>query len=124
MKLVVAGEHDDGDRGVAEHGELMGLLEDAVPPLRVGHLPVVNVFDLLYLHLPSSHISPLLCSASTVQSFFDKREKRERLEDDHVKLLLSMKWKGNGGMRWKQIGELRVSSVLVLLTFLVIIPTS
>lgn len=50
-----AGEHDNGDLGVAEDGEFVGLLEEAVAPLRVGHLPVRRVFDSLDLDLPSRH---------------------------------------------------------------------
>lgn len=48
-KLAGAGEHDDGDLGVAENGELLGLLHDAEPSLGVSHLPVGWVLYLLYL---------------------------------------------------------------------------
>lgn len=37
----------------------MGLLEEAVPPLGEGHLPVRGVLYLLDLYLPSSHILSL-----------------------------------------------------------------
>lgn len=56
MELVVAGDHDEGDLGVAEDGELPRLLEEPVPPLRVGDLPVGRVLDRLDLNLPPRHL--------------------------------------------------------------------
>lgn len=33
-------EHDERDVDVAENGELIGLLDEAIPPLGEGHLPI------------------------------------------------------------------------------------
>lgn len=57
--LAGGGEHDDGDLGVAEHGELPGLLHDPRAALRVGHLPVGRVLDPLDLDLAPPHGRPL-----------------------------------------------------------------
>lgn len=56
--MVLAGgrEHDDGDLGVAEHGELARLLHDPGAALGVGHLPVGRVLDPLYLDLAAPHV--------------------------------------------------------------------
>lgn len=55
VELAAAGEDDDGDVDVAQHGELLGLLYQSVPALGEGHLPAALVFDSLYLHLPPPH---------------------------------------------------------------------
>lgn len=62
MHLAGAAKDDDGDLGVAEDGDLLCLLDQPVPPLGVGHLPVVGVLYPLYLYLPSPHILPSLPS--------------------------------------------------------------
>ena len=51
-----AGEDDDADARVAEHGELVGLLEQPAPALGEGHLPVRGVLDPLDLDLPATHL--------------------------------------------------------------------
>lgn len=51
-----AGEDDDADVRVAEHGELVGLLEQPAPALGEGHLPVRGVLDPLDLDLPATHL--------------------------------------------------------------------
>ena len=38
-ELAGGGEDDERDVGVAEHGELLGLLEQPAPPLGEGDLP-------------------------------------------------------------------------------------
>jgi len=53
--LAGGGEHDDGDLGVAEHGELARLLHDPRAALGVGHLPVGGVLDPLDLDLAAPH---------------------------------------------------------------------
>lgn len=55
IELVGAGDDDDRDLGVAEDGQLVGLLEETVASLGEGHLPVGGVLDPLDLDLPSSH---------------------------------------------------------------------
>ena len=55
MVLAGGGEHDDGDLGVAEHGELARLLHDPRAALGVGHLPVGGVLDPLDLDLAAPH---------------------------------------------------------------------
>jgi hypothetical protein len=49
------GEEDERDLGVAEDGELVRLLEQAVPALGEGHLPADLVLDPLQHHLPAPH---------------------------------------------------------------------
>ena len=55
MEFSGTREHDNGDSGIAEHGELVGLFEEAVASLRVGDLPVGRILDSLDLDLPSRH---------------------------------------------------------------------
>lgn len=57
MEPAGARDHDDGDLGVAQDGELLRLLEEAVAPLGVGDLPVGGVLDQLDLDLPSRHLA-------------------------------------------------------------------
>lgn len=73
VELAAAGEDDDGDVNVAQHGELLRLLYQSVPALREGHLPATLVFDSLYRYLspphwieksPSIPMSPSSLSAS------------------------------------------------------------
>ena len=83
MEFSSAGKHDDGDFGIAEDGELVGLFEEAVASLGVGDLPVRRVFDSLDLDLPSRHRRRPFdsCSnSSRVLFWFDlwKREKWRR----------------------------------------------
>lgn len=52
-----ARNHDERDLGVAEDGELVGLLEESVPSLGVGHLPVGRVLYPPDLDLPPRHLS-------------------------------------------------------------------
>lgn len=49
-------EDEDADVGVAEHGELLGLLEEPGSALAEGDLPVHLVLDLLQLNLATSHM--------------------------------------------------------------------
>lgn len=56
MELAGAGEHNNGNLGIAENGELVGLLEKPIPSFRVSHLAVGGVFYPLDLDLSSSHI--------------------------------------------------------------------
>lgn len=56
----VAREHDDGDLGVAEDGELASFLEYPISSFRISHLPVRPVLNHLALDLSSSHFNWLL----------------------------------------------------------------
>jgi len=58
--LAGGGEHDDGDLGVAEHGELARLLHDPGAALGVGDLAVGGVLDPLDLDLAAPHLGILL----------------------------------------------------------------
>lgn len=51
----MCGEDDDADVGVAEHGELPGLLEEPRAALAEGDLPVDGVLDAAELDLASRH---------------------------------------------------------------------
>lgn len=55
VELAVCGEDDDADVGVAEDGELPGLLEQPGAALAEGHLPVHRVLDAPQLHLAPRH---------------------------------------------------------------------
>jgi len=57
-EAIGGGEHDERDVDVAEDGELVGLLDEAIPPLREGHLPVRVVLDPLDLQLHAPHNAP------------------------------------------------------------------
>ena len=54
--MPTAGEDDERHLGVAEHGELVRLLQEAVAALAEGHLPVRRVLDALDLDPPSPHL--------------------------------------------------------------------
>jgi len=54
-EAIGGGEHDERDVDVAEDGELVRLLDEAIPPLREGHLPVRVVLDPLDLQLHAAH---------------------------------------------------------------------
>ena len=49
------GEHEEGDVDVAEDGELVGLLDEAVPALGEGDVPVRVVLDPLDRQLYAPH---------------------------------------------------------------------
>lgn len=56
VELAAAGEDDGGDLGIAKHGELEGLLQQTVLPLRKGDLPIYLVLYSLQLYLPPAHL--------------------------------------------------------------------
>ena len=56
-EAAAGGEDDEGDLGVAEHGQLVRLLQQPVPPLGERHLPAYLVLDPLQLYFPSPHRS-------------------------------------------------------------------
>ena len=51
VEAAAAGEDDERDLGIAEHGELVRLLKEAVAALAEGDLPVGRVLDALDLDL-------------------------------------------------------------------------
>ena len=55
VELAAVGEDDERDLGVAEHGELVRLLEQAVAALGEGDLAVDLVLDPLQLHPAPPH---------------------------------------------------------------------
>jgi len=55
VELAARGEDDEPDLSVAEHGELVGLLEQPVAALGEGHLPARRVLYPLQLRLPPHH---------------------------------------------------------------------
>ena len=65
VELAGAGEDDDADLRVAEHADLLRLLEDPVLALREGHLAVALVLDPLDLDLPAPH--PSSCCSFSLQ---------------------------------------------------------
>jgi hypothetical protein len=67
VELSLGGEDDDGDLGVAEDGDLVRLLEEAIAPLGEGHLPVYLVLYPLQLHLPATHRRLLLALRSATK---------------------------------------------------------
>jgi hypothetical protein len=64
VELALGGEDDDGDLGVAEDGDLVRLLQQPVPALGEGHLPVYLVLYPLQLHLAAPHLRLPPISAS------------------------------------------------------------
>lgn len=56
VEAAARGEDDERDLGVAEDGELVRLLEQAVAALGEGHLPVYLVLNPLQLHLAATHL--------------------------------------------------------------------
>ena len=56
VEAPAAGEDDERHLGVAEHRELVRLLQEAVAALAEGDLPVGRVHDALDLDLPSPHL--------------------------------------------------------------------
>ena len=64
VELAAAGEDDERHLGVAEHGELVGLLEEAVAALGEGHLAVDLVLDPLQLDPAPPHLVSSCCPHS------------------------------------------------------------
>lgn len=60
MEFSSAGEHDDRDLRITKNMKLFSFLEDTISPLRVSHLPVGSVFDLLDLDFSTPHVKFLL----------------------------------------------------------------
>ena len=48
-------EHEEDEINVAQYGQLLGLLEDARPPFRVGDLPPAAVLQLLDFQFDPPH---------------------------------------------------------------------
>ena len=72
-EAIGGGEHDERDVDVAEDGELVRLLDEAIPPLREGHLPVRVVLDPLDLQLHAAHNA---CADAANAITLDCRERR------------------------------------------------
>ena len=73
MELAGAGEHNNGNLGIAENGELVGFLEEAVSSFRVSDLTVGGVLYPLDLDLTASH--DLFLSESNVREEGTERRK-------------------------------------------------
>lgn len=56
VELPASRKDDESDLGIAEDGELKGLLQQAAPTLGKGHLPARRVLYPPYLRLPSHHV--------------------------------------------------------------------
>jgi len=63
-ELAGGGEDDERDVGVAEHRELLRLLEQPAPALGVGHLPRCRVLYPPYLPPLARHLSLSLAAAA------------------------------------------------------------
>jgi hypothetical protein len=57
IEAAGAGEDHETNLGIAEDSELLGFLEDPVPPLREGHLPARRVVNPADHNLPPPHLS-------------------------------------------------------------------
>ena len=55
VNLAGFGENDEGDFGIAEHGELLSFLKESSSPLAEGHLPMHAILDLLDLYFTMPH---------------------------------------------------------------------
>ena len=53
VEAAGGGEDDERDLGVAQHGQLVGLLEQPAPALGEAHLPARPVLDPPQLHPPA-----------------------------------------------------------------------
>jgi hypothetical protein len=88
-ELPGGGEDDEPDVGVAEDGELLGLLEQPLPPLGEGHLPRRQVVDPPYrypLPLPH-HRSSILPSTITYHCCNNgsiEGRRRPRQDESHM----------------------------------------
>ena len=69
-ELAAAGEDDESDLGVAEHGELISFLQQTISSFREGHLTIDLVLDPLQLHSPSPHSLSLSLSLSLSSSSY------------------------------------------------------
>lgn len=59
VELPLGGEDDERDLCIAEHGDLVGLLQQPVPALGESHLAVDLVLDPAQLHRPAPHLRRL-----------------------------------------------------------------
>ncbi|RRT39898.1 hypothetical protein B296_00035408 [Ensete ventricosum] len=75
VEAAGAGEDDQADLSVTKDGELLGLLQQPVPPLREGHLPAGGVVDPADHDLPSPHDPRLYLLPSDAT---DQQEEQER----------------------------------------------
>jgi len=90
--IAGAGEDDDADLCVAEHADLLGLLEDPVLALGEGHLAVALVLDPLDLDLPAPHPS------SSCSFFLRRRQGQEGLvSSGFLEAGVGVMWLGEGG---------------------------
>ena len=76
IKSAGAGEDDEADFGVAQDGELLGLLHQTIPPLGEGHLPAGGVVDPLDHDLPSHHVSQAISSRICPHKLADNQFRR------------------------------------------------
>ena len=70
-------EHDERDVDVAEDGELVGLLDEAVAALGEGDLPVGGVLDPLDLQLHAPHGRRRVAEAEVGGAASEAREEEE-----------------------------------------------
>jgi len=85
VELAAVGEDDERDLGVAEHGELVRLLEQPVAALGEGDLAVDLVLDPLQLNPPPPHgsqpfqLAPAAATLSSTHTHTHTHRERERL---------------------------------------------
>jgi len=97
VEAAAAGEDDERDLGVAEHRELVRLLEEAVAALAEGDLPVRRVLDALDLDLAP----PLLVAGA----------RRRRLLLCHLRrpaAQISLKKNRKGAQQNQQVQEIPI----------------
>jgi hypothetical protein len=73
VELAGGGEEEQQQVHVAQNGELPSLLEEAVPALVEGGLPLRGVLDPLYLAAAPPHVArrsprPVLANAASLSS--------------------------------------------------------
>jgi hypothetical protein len=95
VELPLSGEDDERDLCVAEHGDLVGLLQQPVPALGEGHLAVDLVLDPAQLHRPPPHLRrlatyplPLTLVAAMVMGTCGRKTGRK----DQVPLESRLEW--------------------------------
>lgn len=83
VELAFGREDDKADLGVAEDGELVGLFEQAAPPLREAHLPARLVLDPPQLDSSPPHglLLSVLDSSPAFHPIREGRKKESRREN-------------------------------------------
>lgn len=84
IELVSAGEYDNSNFSIAKDPQLLGLLQQTVPPLRKRHLPARRVIDPPYRDLPSPH--PIYIYIVFLEREEEEGQKWRKIEESQVRM--------------------------------------